>query len=170
MSNDKTVEINGSQPTPVSADTRSHKLSKPRDINYWLIPTAALITAALWAASAANIATDDGSPNSFVDGLLVGTTCISTAITILYCKDYLLHRAMTQDHAHLQAQMERLHGEYLDLRARTVVAAAEQRAMLEQISVKLNRLGELYWQNYAGELVDKASGGNVLPFGPRRQP
>lgn len=161
MPNDDTVDLSTKA---AQAAGERRQLDKPRDFNHWVIPAACIATAILWILSAINVAEDKPGPHTLTQNLLVIGTWAMTSLTILYIKDYVLHRAMSRDHAALHAEIEELRALVLEARGRLIVAASENRTLLEQISTKQDLMAQLYWENFANEALGKASGAAVLPF------
>lgn len=152
--NDNTRNLSGRQ------------VCKPRDIARWIIPFGTIATAALWVATLVVLDTDTDPGITTIEMAIFVGTSVATMATFLYAKDYVLHKSMANDHQMIRDDIEDLRGTVLELRARLVVAASENRAIVEQISAKQTRLAEMYWQNLADEVSAEANG-SVVPFGRR---
>lgn len=138
-------------------------IHRPGASNYWLIPGAILITLGLWGGVLCALGSDTDPAVSTVEMALFIGAGVFTVSTALVVKEYLVHRAMADDHAAILDEVG-------DLRTQLLVAGAEHRAMLEQISAKHDQMKELYWEDFAENAAAKASGGGVVPFSqPRRR-
>jgi len=147
----------------------AEKLSRPRDVNYWTIPTAFLSCVALWVLAAAHLRDHHNNPMTGWTLILVTAAATASGTTVLYVAHYLSRRSVHQDHQVLLDEMTAVRGYLSELRSRTVVAAAEQRTLLEEINKRLGERNDAYWMAYAEtarrELI--GDGAEVLPFGRR---
>lgn len=142
---------------PVHPQQQQPRVNRPGNANYWLIPAAVLGSIALWVAVGAVLARDTNPTVSTTELVLLIAAGVVTISTVLVAKEYLIHKAMSDDHAAIREDVA-------DLRAQLVVIGAENRALLEQISLKGDKLKELYWEDFAQE-AKQVSG--VVPFGRR---
>lgn len=149
-----TTNLSGALPAQPQQQPR---VNRPGNANYWLIPAAVLGSVALWGIVWSVLAHDVDPAVSTMEILLLVAAGVVTIATVIVVKEYLFHVAVSDDHAAIREDL-------VDLRAQLVVIGAENRALLEQISLKEDQLKELYWEDFAQE-AKQVSG--VVPFGRR---
>lgn len=152
-------------------------VNQPGDVNHWLIPGAVLVTAALWVAVWTVLANDHDPALSTMEMALLVATGVVTVSTVQVVKGYLIHKAVSENHATILGTVAdnrtAVLAEVEDLRAQFIVAAAEQRILIEQVNATLGDISakqqantKLYWENVAEEALSTAGAG-VVPFGRR---
>lgn len=149
----------------MSDGTTTHDLSakpeviRPGDINYWAIPGVVLISTSLWLAVLITLKLDHDPAVSTTELALFIGTGVGTVSTVFVVREYLIHKAVSANHAAILQEVA-------DLRDAHVVAAAEQRSLIEQISAKIKpALDAAYWHGYASGIRDNSGAeGDVVPL------
>jgi hypothetical protein len=167
--------------------TKEHHVSGPQDYNQWVIPAGVLITITLWIAVVVLLATDKDPALTTDEVALFGAAQIATISSVLYAKEYAIHRSAAADHQLLRVelasceertreQIEELRAIAMEFRGRAVVAAGETRSELERLRDRQTAsfeelaklvadIRQLYWQNLADGITNGADvGGTTVPF------
>lgn len=139
-----------------------------RDYARWAIPFAVLSTATLWAAGVVLLATDRDPTISTAELAVFSLTSMATATTILCVRHHLLQRDITSRCAAIRDDVAETRAMIIEHRARLVVAAAEGRELLNQMSATLAEIKALYWQDLAEDLKSQGTNGSAIPISRRR--
>lgn len=154
------------------------KLSRPRDVNHWVIP-AAVVTSALLSIYAVHHLIHDTEQMTDTTTMLFTAAVVMVATTALYIKAYALHRSVSQDHQMILDELRKLQrqrrsdaedvrAQVLEVRKRLVLAGGENRALLGQILGKLENNNAEHWQALAaGVRIANGQDADVVPL-PRR--
>jgi hypothetical protein len=127
--------------------TSQQKLTQPRTIHYWTIPSAVLLAALIWAGFGVHLA-GLGARQPTAETLLLATmAAVVTATTALYAMGYLLHRSIHRGHQVLLDELERLRRQRIDDRQAHQAAIVEVRTRVLAILDRMNNVNEA---RYAG--------------------